>query len=382
MSISLHHGYKLTLPFSKLQSTLRKLQESIKIEDTEAYLTIKAKELAYMLDTIALGDPFMAQEGDTATEITPYNCLRSRSIREQRAIRSSMGRHELDFETNVVLFPQPDGNSLALLFTEQDHVKARWEAHPGVTPYPYWDNCDPAKGISEEEWQARGKEWEEANYTDTPATSGLTFQIYGEYETPTLPDAEGILTYLPTTDQRVKLLVQERLAHAYSKVVPYKRGDSINKWLSAYRAWQNTSEGVKAKDTLTQLISDKLPLYYLLSDLQVPYALTYPSSVAFPSSISFRQHSHDGKQLGYSLNKLSLHEIRECLLHLSEYLSKGADTRPAEDQAASAAIATGLFDTLFTDASKSLPAPPPPELYQLPELIISSPEILPEEEPT
>lgn len=69
---------------------------------------------------------------------------------------------------------------LALLYTENEEMRKAWEAFGAVKPWPYWNNTDKPDELTEDEWDQRGKDWDEAlggaGYS-TPAECGLTRTI-------------------------------------------------------------------------------------------------------------------------------------------------------------------------------------------------------------
>jgi hypothetical protein len=56
---------------------------------------------------------------------------------------------------------------LALLYTENEEMRKAWESlefegEPVVKPWPYWNNTDKPDDLTDEEWDRRGKDCDEA----------------------------------------------------------------------------------------------------------------------------------------------------------------------------------------------------------------------------
>jgi hypothetical protein len=369
MSTSLHHGYKLALSLDELAPAFRELQRSIKEADQRAFYTHAATRLATILDTINLKDKFVAGTYNTTESISPFQQVQLATRAEREAIRISGGRSSEDYETNWVIFPQPSGQMLALLFTEQDHVRKIWESHPAITPYPYWDNCEGPEDVSDQNWELRGKEWDQALPTDIPATSGLTFQVYSEYQGPRLPEeAHDLLPYFPELSARINTAHKERGFFIYSLKQPYVKPDSISRWVNDYKGWGKSEVGASCLQILRDHIKGTLPATYHSSNLTTSHELYYPDSVRFPTRVTMRNHGHNGEGLGYRGARLNLHEVTQLILHLSEGLSTTARSRTEAEQATTLYLSNALFDLMSTSGAKIPEGTNPPTLYRLPEL--------------
>jgi len=95
-----------------------------------------------------------------------------------------------DFAVEIVFFPSKDC-LLYMVFTEHDIFTNKIRDELGARYYGYWNNTDPEEGVSEELWEKRGKDWNEAlggdGYTP-PSQCGFSF-VFNDY---TIPRAEEV----------------------------------------------------------------------------------------------------------------------------------------------------------------------------------------------
>ncbi|MFE8701087.1 hypothetical protein ACFYKX_10820 [Cytobacillus sp. FJAT-54145] len=67
-----------------------------------------------------------------------------------------------DFDFKASFFVCQNSRVLLLLYAEQRELHEFFESHPEVSYYGYWNNTEPDEEVSEEEWEQRKADWDEA----------------------------------------------------------------------------------------------------------------------------------------------------------------------------------------------------------------------------
>lgn len=164
MSTKIYHGYKYTKPNNKTIN-LFELSDQIKetlepvVYNKQLDTTRKLKELHNNPNKT-----FMMSMLDIYKEVSNSN------------YRSPT----LDYKTSIVLLNDPETNTktvLLLLYTEHKEVHEALKTIPGIKHYPYWDNTDKDKNVTQEEWEERRKTWERTVGNDAPAHKGLNLEL-------------------------------------------------------------------------------------------------------------------------------------------------------------------------------------------------------------
>ena len=124
---------------------------------------------------------------------------------------------QYEFYCNVTILPCNDEVFL-LLFTEESEIHDIFDAMEEIEEYPYWDNTDQPEGMTWEEWEVRGKEWDEAIGDGVPSQNGFGMDILADVLYVKLfprneEDVErnpfiATLKHIPDIEERVKRLVR------------------------------------------------------------------------------------------------------------------------------------------------------------------------------
>jgi hypothetical protein len=78
-----------------------------------------------------------------------------------------------------------------------------------ATPYPYWDNADQPRNISEKEWRKVGAQWDSALGSGVPAENGFVFECMSKDSRPLAYDIVKVMGALPSFEDRVKSLAED-----------------------------------------------------------------------------------------------------------------------------------------------------------------------------
>lgn len=85
----------------------------------------------------------------------------------------------LDLEAEVAFFPIQN-KTLAIPFINNRALMKAFKSLPQVVPYGFWDNVDKDEDVSDEEWEIRRKEWDEALLgLGVPRECGLCVELVG-----------------------------------------------------------------------------------------------------------------------------------------------------------------------------------------------------------
>lgn len=117
---------------------------------------------------------------DKSQACRAWNKLR----RENRAGGHRSSTTDTDFQ--LVFMPYED-KCLGIGYTSDDEWFKGWLKQPGVSYFGYWNNSDGPEDVPLEEWEKRGKMWDEVltkgNYI--PSNAGFTIDLMDPMGPPT-----------------------------------------------------------------------------------------------------------------------------------------------------------------------------------------------------
>lgn len=206
---------------------------------------------------------------------------------------------------------------LALFFTQQDVFQSKWESSPYITPFPYWDNTDKPSSISNQSWKNRGKVWDEALKFSTPAVSGLSCQVYSNYEVPLIPEIEQVITNQPSIKERIDALTDYFIGIHYQKEVPFD-GTSYYSYSNHFRTWLKSPNGLKSSKKIASYLSKYIKLPISDTDLLKEHNCITLPSVQHKSCLD--TVSSNNKILAQEMAQLRYSSLQEFLAELSQKL--------------------------------------------------------------
>lgn len=258
MSTKIYNGFKLNFAgnFSELRKDLMQMSKSvIKPKVIELFNAVLANMVYTEFDT-RLFEANKDWDSKTEVKVSDFSgayveawhklCGRIQDIGETR-YRDTL----VDFEFSIVLFPMAN-KMLGIPFTSNRELEKLWFRRSDVEQYGYWNNTDPPEDVTEEEWDARGAEWDEAlGESGIPAESGFTFQFV-EPGFMHFPKMSEISDVRPSIEDRVTWLVKEEIFRLALEAVP--KDSELEKELQTGRytaimeakdLWYNSDQGKK-----------------------------------------------------------------------------------------------------------------------------------------
>ena len=176
----------------------------------------------------------------------------------ERKVRETNRRDPLvDMEFNVCILPTKD-QTYGIVYTEQNDLLEMWLEQKEIVWYPYWDNTDPMEGISWEDWEERGKEWDQAleEGYGIPSQNGMTIEFIHRYSFG-MPTADDVLACMPSLEERQKYWIKElSLDHAEKQIeqIPGSPWRTYN----AAKEWLKTDAGKQYLEEIAELVKTKL----------------------------------------------------------------------------------------------------------------------------
>ena len=84
---------------------------------------------------------------------------------------------DADYDVNVCVFPL-ENKMLAIYYAHNDELYSILKANPAFSDYGYWNNTDKPDDVSEEEWEQRKIDWDNAlPGCGVPRVAGITLDI-------------------------------------------------------------------------------------------------------------------------------------------------------------------------------------------------------------
>ena len=159
----------------------------------------------------------LQEELDSMIGLAVYDFIE----KEIKEIEKTQHRNpEYDFDFKIQFYFLKD-KILAFVMTEEVARRRAmdfWESLEGVEYYGYWNNTDMPDDISEEEWDQRGKDWDEALSEHIIGMTGVgvdcvCFQHRGQFFSE--EGREKMNKEAPTIEERSKVVAHKIVEHYY-----------------------------------------------------------------------------------------------------------------------------------------------------------------------
>lgn len=175
---------------------------------------------------------------------------------------------EYDLGFEICLMPIRD-HILVTVYTETQELTNIWEQTPGVEPYPYWNNTDPPDDMSEEEWDKRRDDWNEAlPGIGVPARCGFCCELTFD----DLPVYQDVVANAPTFEDRIKRVVANATSVEYDRIrlaeiSDTEKEESIWKILAQYTRYCDSEEGKAVAKQVEERCRQELKPVLTINDL-------------------------------------------------------------------------------------------------------------------
>lgn len=265
MSTKIYNGYALSLlTLKQLCVWTNQLRGHIEIAADNKYKKRRMQLAVEILDHHTMGNlkPGIPYEGVTWENKSPWwIAFEISESNYRRVIKERTRSPEDDYSFSIQLIPT-DTKILVLLYCEDKRYTDIFESMPSIHPYPYWNNTDRPDELTDEQWELRGKEWDNALGNDPPARHGFAVECVADYLLPKsfseVKDEE-----FPIFQSRVVNMARVKMSNDYI-AKNFKSEDGTDGFMNALRTFRNyedTSEYqhdfVQARDMIqTTLIKD------------------------------------------------------------------------------------------------------------------------------
>lgn len=235
MSTKIHYGKKLTVEgdFLQVLEALKKFgEEEIRPHAKQvilhfiSQLFFKATDKARYLNLASGGDGIFDEEAIFENIYDEMLERRSEILHQGKRDR------QLDIEVSITLLPtETPGEFLVFPIADNSQMMEKLGELPGLVEYAYWNNTDQPDGITDEEWDARGRAWDKALGDDgIPALSGFSITLVPASDFPRVslnavkanpPSDECRLEYILDSEYRkwADIICEERGVRGISQIM-------------------------------------------------------------------------------------------------------------------------------------------------------------------
>jgi hypothetical protein len=210
MSTTIYNGYKLPdgVDLSNVIQWARPVRQQLTQQANLLLYRDIARRACAMLDgyaLVAMGlkeyDPSGRHDGDLwlSAEIEQAQ-YRKKSLAEEYPSLT-------DTDTHLVVFPHESG-LYAMLYAGNRELEEGFNAVDGVVDFSYWNNSDTPEDIEQDQWDKRGKLWDDLMPSGVPSQDGLVVDLVsGKHMAPYLArEAKKDLGLWPNMEMRMKAL--------------------------------------------------------------------------------------------------------------------------------------------------------------------------------
>jgi len=261
MSIKIHDGFCFgTDNFRVIRELVMDFGKEIKPIGDAALLRWIARQAVSLVDCRAMGR--LAGWLEIKEKERGHNALYAAYatvLVRLRNVREHCVRDVLDWGFSVIVFPIK-GRTLGVPLSGQRVLLELWAGKSFVTPWVYWTNTDKPNEFTDEQWAARGQEWEEAMPGWCAMNKG-GFEIVARDSYMDVPIGtwEKIVPYIETKEARVGIWVGSMLFEEWSKTRPDVKPGDVQKAMDEFVAWRDGPDGQKRMAELTVEIGSRLP---------------------------------------------------------------------------------------------------------------------------
>jgi hypothetical protein len=214
MSIKIYNGYKLKedLSLRALEDKTTQLKRLIQSQADQLFKHHSINEIYYMYDLYKM---FPEKFYERYKKITGYEYRQEPKVDKsifildvvmgvKRMVKSARQSEALPFynlEACIHIIPIKN-KTLILWYGESDQLRTIFECQDWIEGYHYQNQADRPEDLSEEEWELRRLDWEEALPNGVPSDRGFTVDLVDEEKFPFLPMNVFEGMRVPTVEER------------------------------------------------------------------------------------------------------------------------------------------------------------------------------------
>lgn len=283
MSTKIFNGYKIDSNMSaySLINLMNKLNKDCQDICNDLYHTEVAKFVSLCLDTkLIFGEDEMNNETSFKYKYKPSKWATDLSdyideLVEQHESSNERNQNHFDFKCKVKLLPIKD-KTLFLLYaekneyldlfgyTDKEDIEYNSKKYPKISPYMYYNNSDKPKHISNEEWDIRREEWDEALRNNE---NGF---IYNLTTTPSILNIDIVIKKIEDMhEKRVDRLVNSKINDLFNE--KYKSlitEGGISKYLKELELYRKSDTYKNEFNSIKKEIIKIVPKTYSKEDLK------------------------------------------------------------------------------------------------------------------
>lgn len=242
--------YKLLERFIEIVPQFEKVKE-------EQY----AKQLAYDA-TVEIDRLFVKNNDEKINlwEVTFNTWEKHRKKIDETILRSSRNP-SIDFSASCVIIPlkRNKKHTLVLFYEDNAQVRKLWQDQDFISEYYYQNSTDKPDSYTEEEWDLRRDDWDQAIGCDTPRNRGLCFTFTDER--PPLPSKET-LNHIPSNEKRAENILFDRYVNEKSAELQAKtqKNVTISEVMKIMDNWKDYKITEECQKQIIELTPTLLPI--------------------------------------------------------------------------------------------------------------------------
>lgn len=212
MSWKIHNGFRFRQKcLARVHEDLMAFRPLVHAMQKEMMTKWLAREATLVIDKRALGET----TGDDSD--SPLSRCIQDMWRRQKEIKAT-GRRDTSVDWSFSLAVLPfEGNVYGLSFIEKPELRALLRQQEWFEDFSWWDNSDCPDAVSHEEWEARGRVWQNLLRQDRvgrPSECGFGVDI--DQPNP-CPKVAEVAALVPTLDERARQHAKERVISLYTE---------------------------------------------------------------------------------------------------------------------------------------------------------------------
>lgn len=196
-------------------------------------------------ESVKLIDQAIARNGDIP--VAPLADIRAQWDKLRDNLKNRRREPQVDYDFTVCILPHA-GQFYGIVYTEQQVWRTDWFTEDLVDPMPYWNGTDGPEDLSESEWEARGRLWDEIMPSGIPANHGLSADLHDLWFLTPGPDA--VVAAQPSFERRLARTAHEEVILRKQRELYEARGGTNDDQMSALvrdyvaaRKWATTPAG-------------------------------------------------------------------------------------------------------------------------------------------